>query len=63
MSSEKALSGERPAAFTVLQTPSDLWHEYFYVFIQSFFERVAAGLGQFWHTNCFLYVLEVLMIV
>lgn len=40
------------------QTPSNLWHEYFYVFIQSFFERVAAGLGQFWHTNHFLVCLR-----
>lgn len=44
--------------FTVQQTPSNLWHEYFYVFIQSFFERVAAGLGQFWHTNCFFVCLR-----
>lgn len=41
--------------------PSDFWHEYFHVFIQSLFERVAAALGQFGDTNYFLHVLEVLM--
>jgi len=63
MHNGRALSDERPAGFTAQQTPSNLWHEYFYVFIQSFFERVAAGIGQFWHTVCFLCVLEVLMMV
>lgn len=54
----RAWSGGRPTTFTVQQTPSNLWHEYFHVFIQSFFERVAAGLGWFWHTNHFFVYLR-----
>lgn len=34
-----------------------IWHMA-YVFIQSFFERVAAGLGQFWQTNHFFVCLR-----